>query len=149
MRVGVSMAEGSRGSILARPSVTVYAALVSIAPVAPILAGAAALANRSGRWPLWIGIAAVLVFVFIRARRVRFELDAERLAITNYWRSYVFDWSQVDRVGMSGGVFPAVAFRLKDGAVRRVQASSFSPRLREAGLSLARQYAPAGIEINR
>lgn len=71
-----------------------------------------------------------------------------RVGFQNYWRSYEFQWSEVEAVGMGSVMsLPAVAFILKNHKVRAVQVSSYSRSLREAALGMAETFAPRGVSV--
>ena len=102
-----------------------------------------------GLWRIPVAVIAIIIYVWVglRAWRIEFRADSERVLIVNQWHTYSFPWTEVRRVAIVGARLPAVSFVLTDGHVRSAQASSYSRSLRSTAWSIAKTFAPDGVEF--
>ena len=85
-----------------------------------------------------------------RALRIEVQVEADRVRVANYWRTFRFDWVDVREIGMGAvmqGILPqpCVAFRLADNRVVCVQATPRNDAERQRFLEELAVFAPERV----
>jgi hypothetical protein len=113
-------------------------------------------ANVHG-WQRYVVLAVAVVpttWAMRRAFRVAITWSAERVEVKNYWRSFTFEWRDVERITVAllvSGVVPqtVISFVLKDGRVVRAQATATKKAKRTLLFDKLEEVAPASVRIDR
>jgi hypothetical protein len=120
--------------------------------------GFIAVGSTSGttRYILAAGVGALTLGGILRAFRLSLRADSERVLIRNYFRSYEFEWADVDQVAIGTktmGVVPQSAFAflvMRDGSSRdlRAQATPARNSARQAALRDLQRLAPPKVRFS-
>lgn len=114
---------------------------------------AAAAVRLPGAIPIVALTSALVIVAVRRAFRLSIEASRESVNISNYWRTYSFEWSDVRavRVGVEVmGVIPipAFLFTLRTGKTVRAQATPQREEGQRAAMVALAAIAPREVEFD-
>lgn len=104
--------------------------------------------------PVSVGLGVFVCWGTVRSARVQWVVDRDSIVISNQFRTYVLEWSEIDKVELStlpgylGSYVPALAFHRRSGWRVKAQAVANRQYEQEAMLNDLRSVTPAEVVVD-